>query len=69
MIAPKELENIARIRMSQLSDAVPQAAHQISCGDWDRAAQTCVRMNLAVNQLAGAISQLLPAERQKVPKE
>lgn len=59
MIDVTELEAIARIRSSQLGDHVIQLGHFVSTRQWDKAAQACQDHNMTLNQLAGAIGQLL----------
>lgn len=57
---PHELASIAKIRASTLEDSAIQIAYLANDSQYDKVAEMCVTHRRTLDELAGAIAQLLP---------
>ena len=68
-----ELKEQGKIHSSVLGDWTIQIAHCVAVGEWDRAGQHCQDAMLALNKVAGVVSQMLTVipsqDAPEVPKE
>jgi hypothetical protein len=65
---PHELASIAKIRADVLKDSIDQIVYLVNDAQYDKAAEYCTTHSHTLNQLAGALAQLIPTMPAKVPR-